>query len=230
MKSTDRSKEIAESFGCKVLIVEPALIVEETLLQKILLAKNNWILSIDPDNRIPTETWRKILSVIKLDKYDLIVFFLRNNVLNKWIRHGHGSQCISHRLFKKDFFLRHGNPQTEIHSMIINNMKSGRIYFMPKKYFIDHYAYSDIEKMLEQHLRYAKYEAKELVKNGNKSTLLGSFYLAIKKFLGDLIFRKGILDGTIGIIYSATIAIMILQREFIVISARRGKKSNSNRN
>jgi (heptosyl)LPS beta-1,4-glucosyltransferase len=225
MKSNDGSKEFAESIGCKVLEIDPAPIVEETIVRKVLLARNKWILALDPDMRVPDTTWEKIYTIIDSDKYDVVVFYLRNKFLGQWLNYGHGSRCVSYRLFRKDFFLRNGFPKVEIHGLLINNFDGGNKYFMPRRFYIEHYTYSEINSLLEQHLRYAECEAKELLEKGTTSAIWLAFYRSIKKFLGDLILRKGILDGTRGIIYSATVAMMILQREFIIISNKRQKTS-----
>jgi glycosyltransferase involved in cell wall biosynthesis len=225
MKSTDGSKELAESFGCKVIEIEPAPVVEETIVQKVVLARNKWILALDPDMRVPDATWGKLYSIIESDKYDVVVFSLRNKFLGHWLKYGHASQCVSNRLFRKDYFLRNVFPKVEIYGLLINTFDDGNKYFMPRQFYIEHYAYSDINRVLEQHLRYAEYEAKELLEKGMTSAIWLAFYRGIRKFLGDMIIRKGILDGRSGIIYSATVAMMILQREFIIISNERHKKS-----
>ena len=52
MFSTDGSKELSEKYGCRVISIPPAPIVEQTIAQKVLLANNEWILAMDPDMRV----------------------------------------------------------------------------------------------------------------------------------------------------------------------------------
>ena len=110
MKSDDDSRDIALRFGCKVISIEPRPIVEETFNEKIGIAKSEWILSLDPDNRVPEETWAEIRRVMEQPHVEAIVFHERNQVFGRWIDHGHGSKTDCMCMFKRERYLRNGMP------------------------------------------------------------------------------------------------------------------------
>jgi glycosyltransferase involved in cell wall biosynthesis len=86
--STDRTTEIAESFGAKVLI-EPWRGFSGQKQYAVSRCSNDWVLILDADERIPKETARVIQKVISSPGDSAVAFsFRRKNFLHgKWIRH-----------------------------------------------------------------------------------------------------------------------------------------------
>jgi len=84
--STDRTVKIAKEMGCRVFIEEwkgygPQ---KQSALQK---CKNEWVLIIDADERIPEETKEKIMEIVKNPLADAYSFPLKNFFHKKWIKH-----------------------------------------------------------------------------------------------------------------------------------------------
>ncbi len=225
MESTDESREIGLHHGCKIITVKPAPVVEETLLRKIELARNDWILSLDPDMRVPRETWERIIEVLDKDEYDVVSFHMKNRVFGRWVEYGHGSQCNFFRLFKKSSLYRNGAPAAYIHGLVYRASKGNRICYLSKRYPIVHLAYEDVSKALEQHLRYAKYEADQLHDLGVRSSLFLGILKAFRKLAADIVVRRAWKSGREGIVFSLAAFIMLLQKEMI-LSQRTKTQSN----
>jgi glycosyltransferase involved in cell wall biosynthesis len=216
MGSRDNSRKIGLSHGCKIVTVKPAPVVEETILQKIDIARNDWIFSLDPDMRVPNETWGRINEVLMNEDCDAISFHMKNRVFGRWVEHGHGSQCNFFRLFKKSSLYRNGAPAEYIHGLVYQAVKGGRVHYLPRKYPIVHLAYDDVAKALEQHLRYAKYEAKQLQAAGVSTHLLLGILKAFRKLGGDMIARQAWRSGKEGVVFSFVAFIMLLQKELML--------------
>lgn len=103
MQSTDRTVEIARALGAKILKVEDVGYVEPARTAAIAKSNGAWILIVDADERIPKKLQKKILTLIRQDKYDVFQFPFQNMLLGKWIKHSMRWPDYHARLFKKGF-------------------------------------------------------------------------------------------------------------------------------
>lgn len=224
MRSTDGSEKIAQKYGCTVIKIDPKPVVEETIIEKISVAKNEWILALDPDMRIPEETWDEIEEVVSSDKYDVVVFYLRNRIFNKWVQHGHASKCEYHRLFTKKEFFKNGIPSVEIHSLLFSPFLQSRKKYLSRKFAINHLAYDSVSHCLKQHLKYAEYEALQLKSAGVKVSIIKAVYRVLRKFVADFIIRQAWRDGIEGMMYSSIALIMLIQKDMILWQLNRNNE------
>ena len=82
---------------------------------------------------------------------------------------------------------------------------------LDREYYIEHLAYDSILKCFEQHLKYAKIEAEERIKRGEKFNFWKMIWEIKRKFLIDFIYRSAWKDGFSCMIYSFVSELMILQ-------------------
>jgi glycosyltransferase involved in cell wall biosynthesis len=215
MESNDGSRQIAEEFGCVVLPIQPQKVVEETLNQKVLLAKSDWILALDPDMRVPKTTWIRIHEIIEAGCAEVIVFHLRSKVFGRWTDYGHASQTFFYRLFKKDAYLHQGTPNVEIHGMLANALREAKKVYVERRYPILHVAYASVADALRQHLRYAEYEASQMSQKPSRVSLFISLYRWCRKLVGDFVVRSAWKGGKEAMVYSVIALIMMVQRDLI---------------
>jgi len=228
-QSSDRSVEIAEGFGAKVVQFKfngrwPK---KKNWSLDNLSFRNEWVLIVDCDERIPPELWAEIEQVIKSDEY--VGYYLNRRVffLGKWIRYGGKYPDWNLRLFKhqKGRYENLGTediPNTgdnEVHEHVILKGKVGYL-----KNDMLHEDFRDIYHWLERHNRYSNWEARvyfNLLTGKDDSGTIGAnlFGDAVqrKRFLKKLwvhlpfkpllrftlfyIIQLGFLDGRAGYIY-----------------------------
>lgn len=229
-QSSDRSVEIAKSYGANVVQFDfnnrwPK---KKNWSLDNLPFRNEWVLIVDGDERIPPELWDEIAEAIQNPKYD--GYYLNRKVffLGKWIRYGGKYPDWNLRLFKHAKG-RYENLKTEdisntgdneVHEHVILNGSVGYL-----KNDMLHIDFRDVYHWLERHNRYSNWEARvylNLLNNKDDSGTIGAnlFGSAVqrKRFFKKLwvrlpfkptlrfilfyIIRLGFLDGKAGYIYA----------------------------
>ncbi len=228
-QSSDRSVEIAKSYDATVVQFHfngrwPK---KKNWSLENLPFRNEWVLIVDCDERIPPELWDEIALVIQNPDYD--GYYLNRKVffLGKWIRYGGKYPDWNLRLFKHKQG-RYENLNTEeirntgdneVHEHVILEGSVGYL-----KNDMLHIDFRDIYHWLERHNRYSNWEARvylNLLNGKDDSGTIGAnlFGDAVqrKRFLKKLwvrlpfkptlrfilfyIIRLGFLDGKAGYIY-----------------------------
>ncbi|ACK65482.1 glycosyl transferase family 2 [Rippkaea orientalis PCC 8801] len=228
-QSSDRSTEIAQQYGAKVVQFEfngrwPK---KKNWSLDNLPFRNDWVLIVDCDERITPELWDEIAEVIEDPSHN--GYYLNRKVffLGKWIRYGGKYPDWNLRLFRHKFG-RYENLHTEdipntgdneVHEHVILQGKVG--YLKEDMLHID---FRDIYHWLDRHNRYSNWEARvyyNILMGDDDSNTIGSnlwgsmvqrkrflkkiwVRLPFKPFLRFILFyviRLGFLDGRAGYIY-----------------------------
>lgn len=228
-QSSDRSVEIAESYGANVVQFHfngrwPK---KKNWSLENLPFRHEWVLIVDCDERIPPELWDEIAVAIQNSNYD--GYYLNRKVffLGKWIRYGGKYPDWNLRLFRHKKG-RYENLNTEeirntgdneVHEHVI---LEGSVSYLKNDML--HIDFRDIYHWLERHNRYSNWEARvylNLLNGIDESGTIGAnlFGDAVqrKRFLKKLwvqlpfkptlrfilfyIIRLGFLDGKAGYIY-----------------------------
>lgn len=228
-QSSDRSLEIAETQGAKVVQFHfngrwPK---KKNWSLDNLPFRNEWVLIVDCDERIPQELWDEIAIAIQDPNYN--GYYLNRKVffLGKWIRYGGKYPDWNLRLFKHQKG-RYENLKTEdipntgdneVHEHVILEGSVGYL-----KYDMLHIDFRDIYHWLERHNRYSNWEARvyyNLLTGKDESGTIGAnlFGNAVqrKRFLKKIwvrlpfkptlrfilfyFIRFGFLDGRAGYVY-----------------------------
>lgn len=227
--STDKSVEISESFGAKVVQFEfngrwPK---KKNWSLDNLPFRNEWILIVDCDERITPELWDEIALAIQDSEHDGYYLNRRVFFLGKWIRHGGKYPDWNLRLFKHKAG-RYENLGTEdirntgdneVHEHVVIPGKVGYL-----KNDMLHEDFRDMYHWLERHNRYSNWEARVYynILNGkdDNGTIGASLFgdavqrkrflkkiwvrLPFKPFLRFILFYiiyRGFLDGKAGYTY-----------------------------
>lgn len=227
--SEDRSVEIAESYGAKVVQFDfngrwPK---KKNWSLENLPFNHDWVLIVDCDERITEELWEEIAVAIQDQKYEGYYLNRRVFFLGKWIRYGGKYPDWNLRLFQHKQG-RYENLSTEgvrntgdneVHEHVVLEGEVGYL-----KNDMMHEDFKDLFHWIERHNRYSNWEARVyynvLTGKGDGGTIGASLFgdavqrkrflkkiwvrLPFKPLLRFILFyvlQLGFLDGKAGYIY-----------------------------
>ncbi|HEV2397396.1 MAG TPA: glycosyltransferase family 2 protein [Candidatus Sulfotelmatobacter sp.] len=201
--STDRTAEIAKSYGAKVFVEEwkGYAVQKNSAIDK---AQGNWILSLDADEEI-SEGMSGLLSSYIVGGYWGVgmVFVRRNYFLGRWIRHGgfypdrklrlfwHGLGRFEERAVHEDIKMQKDceivNPAYDIQ--------------MGSPVAIIHHSYPNLSDYIEHMNRYSSLGAEMIVAKGKvRFSFVNIVLRPLFTFLYNYFFRLGFLDGREGLL------------------------------
>jgi glycosyltransferase involved in cell wall biosynthesis len=191
--STDRTCEIARKFGCKVFIEEwkgygPQ---KNSAVQK---CKNEWVLILDADERIPEETKEKIIEILEKPGADAYSFPRKNFFHGRWIKHCGWWPDRVIRLFKKS----KGQVNNAIvHEAVIVKGKTEKADTP-----IIHTPIRDLNNTINKINYYSSLGAESLFLKGVKTFTFMAILKGAFAFFRLYLLQLGILDGYEGFVIS----------------------------
>ncbi len=195
--STDKTGEIAKKMGVKVF--KQANDPQKIDLQKnygFEKASNEWILSLDADERLTP----KLITEIKheIEKHPKVSGFLiprKNIIFNKWIRHSLWWPDYQLRLFKK------GKGKFLKATVHVPISVSGEIRHLSEP--MVHHSYTSISQYVNRMNNiYTDVEVEEIIKSGKKFMWIDAVQLPFSDFFKTFFLQKGYRDGLHGLVLS----------------------------
>jgi glycosyltransferase involved in cell wall biosynthesis len=233
-QSTDRSIEISENFGAKVVQFEfngrwPK---KKNWSLENLPFRNKWVLIVDCDERITDELWDEIAEKIQSTEHQGYYLNRRIYFLGQWLRHGGKYPDWNLRLFQHEAG-RYENLNTEniqntgdneVHEHVVLEGSVG--YLKEDMLHID---FRDMFQWIARHNRYSNWEAQVYLNTlngeGEGGTIGGSIlgnavqrkrflkkiwvhlpFKPLLRFILVYLLRFGFLDGKAGYIYARLIS------------------------
>jgi len=215
--STDRTVEIAESFGAKVFIEQwkGYAAQKNSAIDK---ATGAWILSLDADEEVERDLARLITSVISekqphpkhpellsamgvtTSRADAAGYWIqrRNLFLGRWLRHGGFWPDPKLRLFRR------GSGRFEnraVHEDIVFDGKAGRLKGVLSA--LIHHSYPTLSDYIEHMNRYSSLGAEMVVAKQNGKVRFSVIDIVLRPlatFIYNYFFRLGFLDGREGLL------------------------------
>jgi glycosyltransferase involved in cell wall biosynthesis len=191
--SKDRTAEIAESLGAKVVQAEFKGF-GDLRNQAIAACKHEWIFSLDADERCTDEVAQEIRSITQSNPKDAAFLVPRKNLfMGRWIKHsGWYPNYRQPQLFKKSEMRYTLEPVHEGYAMIqggsVGKLKNA-IWQIPFK---------NLEEVIHKANRYSTLGAEKL--KGKKITMWGALGHGLWAFSKHYILKKGFLDGWPGFV------------------------------
>ena len=185
--STDKTREIAKSFGAKVY-EEDWKGFGEQKNSAIEKCTQPWILSLDADEVVSPELKKSIIEAIKNPKYDCYEVNRKNFYAGKYIEHVWFPEWRV-RLFKKG----KGKFKGEIHETLECEGRKGKLNGV-----LYHYPYKNLEEHYIKSIKYAKISAEVEFKKGKKFKIHQLLLNPSWAFFKMYILKKGFLDGIRG--------------------------------
>ena len=156
-------------------------------------AANDWIFSIDSDERVTPKLREEIIRTLEgpLDRWAYSVG-RRNFMLGKEVRYSGLQRDRVTRLFHR----KHARyPNRRVHADLLVDGETGRL---PEK--LDHYYVRSFDHMAAKMTRYANWGAAQMFIDGKSTTAAGILVHTGARFFRDLFFNFGFLDGARGVV------------------------------
>ena len=188
-ESTDKTAEIALGLGAKVL--RRKMDIEGRHRNwAYAQAKNDWVLSLDADEKVSEELKKEIAYAITSKEFVAFSIPLRNYIGDYWVRYGGWYPASKVRLFRKDKFKY---EEVRVHPRVFIDGKCGHL-----TKDIVHKGYPNFAHFLESINRQTTWEAEKWINTGCQMTLARIIWRTIDRFFRRYVRKKGYKDGIYG--------------------------------
>jgi len=191
--SLDDTHVLARSVGAMVLDVPRSTIAAQRNAG-IAAARNNWILALDADERVPTDLRDELDAVLAAPLHAAYRVRLRNIYLGHELRHGHWGRDWHVRLFSRDRRF----VDKRVHESLEPIYNVGSLSAQ-----LEHTPYHDLTHHLEKLIRYARWGAEDLYANGRRAGPLDLTVVPAWRFFRDYVIFSGWRDGRPGLVAAA---------------------------
>lgn len=197
--SNDRTRELSQEEGARVLTARSVDgRIDELDRIGFAAASGQWVLRLDADERLTDQLAEKLRAAMAAGSCDAVAFPRRNMMFGDWPRHGGWFVSDQVRFFRRSAY--DPNWSAELHSQVPVN---GTLLRLPAKpeYASLHLDYDSVTEFAERTLwRYAAVEAAERHRRGERFTPGRAVLRPVRKFVGRLLLRRGVLDGGRGFV------------------------------
>ncbi|MDP8243907.1 MAG: glycosyltransferase family 2 protein [Candidatus Hinthialibacter antarcticus] len=201
--STDRSVEIAESFGARVAQHEYL----NNAAQKnwaIPQCSHEWIVIVEADERMTPELRQEIEQLFEQPmQHDAYFVYRRNFVFGREVRHGGWDRDKAARLIHRH--CRYGERQ--LAAEVVLDKPAGWL-----RGRMPHYPYREFDQLYAKFQRYTSWGAIELNKQGVRANWVKILLHPLWGFFKQYVLRRGFLDGYIGLILAGQTASYIFTK------------------
>lgn len=194
-ESTDGTPDIARSLGARV---EVRRMDNEGRHRNAAyaMAKNEWVFSLDADERITPELEAEIRGVLAAGTpCNGFGVPRKNYVGNVWVQWGGMYPSRQLKFFRRDAFKY--EDEAEVHPRAIMQDPRGEL-----KSDLIHYTYRDFNDIVAKLDRQTDLEARKWFRENRKIGLLITLYKTVDRFWKSYVTKKGHKDGVIGLFLS----------------------------
>jgi len=203
--STDRTVEIAKSFGAKVFVEEwkGYAAQKNSAIEK---ATGDWILSLDADEKVGPGAVAVIERILGPDSdvYEScsgIWFRRKNYFLGRWIKYGGFFPDKKLRLFRRGKGHFEDRPVHETVVVDGRTERSPEMDFRVGEIALEHHSYPTLADYINHMNRYSSLGAEMAVAQGSHTfSLLNIVVRPWATFIYNYFFRLGFLDGREGLL------------------------------
>lgn len=190
--STDDTVCIAQKMGAEVSQSPDWSGFGRQKNRVLQLARHEWVLSIDADERLSPELQIEIKAVLSDPQFDAYNLPRFSSYCGQYMRYSGWYPDRVIRLFKRDA-ARFSDDL--VHEKIITACTIGQL-----QSYLLHESFTSFEGVLDKVNRYSTAGAQILSQRGKKSSLSKAIGHALWAFFRTYIFRRGFLDGRMGLV------------------------------
>jgi glycosyltransferase involved in cell wall biosynthesis len=195
--STDGTADLAREAGATVVSTDwPGYGPQQQ--RGFGLARSDWVLSLDADERITPALQAEILAAIANGKADGYEIPRLSSLCGRFIHHGGWRPDRTLRLARRS---KAGFTDHFLHAHMTVDGRRARL-----RHSLIHYSYGDVHDMLEKLDRYSTGHARDMAERGKRSSVAGAAARGWWAFVRTYLLRAGFLDGSHGLmlaIYNA---------------------------
>ena len=201
LESSDGSAELAKSRGATVFTREPIPIVEPLRNELAARAGGEWILALDPDERVKPGLADELRSLSMREDLDLVEI-----PFTHW-DFGHPPTQAMHRYDPKPRFYRRGRVSWPAEPNTLPTVQPDRLHRLAERdeLTIVHDRNRTIAEAIERVLRYAPAEAQASIDAGETFTARKMFRRLAQKSRRQFIDARAFDDGVPGVVRAATL-------------------------
>ena len=192
--STDRTVEIARRFTDKIF--QRAMDIEGRHRNFAYdLASQEWVLSLDADERITPELAKEIEQAVSANPPHVVFAIpIKTFIGDEWVEGAGYYPASKARLFRKGQFKY---EEARVHPRVIYQGSCGQM-----KGDILHYSCQNLEQWISKFNRETTLEAEKWVKDGRKVSLGNSLRKTFDRFFKNYFLKKGWKTGFLGFLMS----------------------------
>jgi glycosyltransferase involved in cell wall biosynthesis len=201
--STDNTIELARAMGATVEQTHDWPGFGPQKNRALDLAKGEWILSIDADERVTPELARAIQEIIAAPDRDAYEIARLSDFCGRFIRHSGWWPDYVLRLFRRGSARFSG---AAVHEKVVlgQDGTAGRIDH-GRGHFV-HYPYPNLDALVNKVNRYSSDAAAMMHARGKHTGILGALGHGFWTFVRIYLIRRGFLDGRHGLVLAVTAA------------------------
>ncbi len=198
-QSTDDTAKISKKLGAKIIDHKnnPKQLNESKNFG-FKKAQNEWILSLDTDERVDEDLQKEIQYILEHSQDIKVNGYLiprKNIIFGKWIQHGLWYPDYQLRLFRKG---KGSFPNLHNHELLEVKGEVGRL-----KGHITHLNYQTISQYIQKiDKQYTDNEAEQFIKKGNTLHWYDAIRFPFQDFLTNYFAREAYKDGLHGLVLS----------------------------
>lgn len=198
--SSDATCDIARGLGAQVSLTAdwPGFGAQKN--RALALARGEWVLSIDADERVSPELARHIQDVIGAAAASPAGYELQrlSRFCGQWMRHGSWYPDPVLRLFKRE---QARFSDDRVHERVIVEGPVGRL-----RGELLHETMPSLDEAIDKMNRYSRGRAEDLIRRGRRGSLRAAMSHGLWAFLRSYLFKRGFLDGRLGFVLALYIA------------------------
>jgi len=196
LSSTDGSAELAREHGARVLVREPVPIVELARNEVAAAASGDWILALDPDERVADGLPAELRRLSARNDLDAVAIPVMN------FDFGYPASSSIHRFDPKIRFYRRERVVWPTTPNKLPAIEPGRLHRLPERedLVLLHDRNRSIPEALERAIRYAPAEAQALLDSGEVFTARKMLLRMLRKARKQYVEGRAFDDGVPGIL------------------------------
>lgn len=208
--SQDRTAEIAEENGARILLHERESFVTLSRRYAYSQIKADWVFVIDADERPTLELLRQIRVSIEAEDVDVYRFAKLQYILGGFVRHGGWFDEIFPQLFRRQYFLNNyradkEGPHEDFASL--SDALRAKIIHKETGAYLIHYAYDDLKEFAERAFGYyCPIEARHLQRRGSPWSVGRMISAPVRAFIKQYVLASGYRDGLRGLVLAILMA------------------------